>query len=78
MTQIDFNLVEQTLESIRPFLKEDNGDIELVNITNDGIVEVKLIGACLNCPMSTMTLRAGVERVLMNAIPQIKRVESIN
>ncbi len=78
MTQIDFNLVEQTLESIRPFLKEDDGDIELVNITNDGIVEVKLIGACASCPMSTMTLRAGVERVLLNAIPQIKRVESIN
>ena len=78
MIQIDYNIVKQTLESIRPFLKEDNGDIELINITEDGIVEVKLLGACANCPMSTMTLRAGVERALLKVIPQIKRVESIN
>jgi len=78
MIQIDYNIVKQTLESIKPFLKEDNGDIELINITEDGIVEVKLLGACANCPMSTMTLRAGVERALLKVIPQIKRVESIN
>ncbi|MFZ1291927.1 MAG: NifU family protein [Melioribacteraceae bacterium] len=78
MIHIDYSIVKQTLESIRPFLKEDNGDIELINITEDGIVEVKLLGACANCPMSTMTLRAGVERALLKVIPQIKRVESIN
>ncbi|MBK7104064.1 MAG: NifU family protein [Ignavibacteriae bacterium] len=78
MIQIDKNIILQTLESIRPFLNEDNGDIEFVNITEDGIVEVKLLGACADCPMSTMTLRAGVERALLKAIPQIKRVESIN
>ena len=78
MSLIDKNKVEQTLASIRPYLNEDNGDIELVNITNNGIVEVRLLGACTDCPMSTMTLRAGVERALINAIPQIKRVESIN
>lgn len=78
MIAIDKNNVEKILESIRPFLKEDKGDIELVNISEDGIVEVKLLGACADCPMSTMTLRAGVEKALQKAIPKIKRVESIN
>ncbi|MBI1932748.1 MAG: NifU family protein [Ignavibacteriales bacterium] len=78
MIAIDKNSVENILESIRPFLKEDKGDIELVNITEDGIVEVKLLGACADCPMSTMTLRAGVEKALQKEIPKIKRVESIN
>ena len=78
MNQIDKNKVELTLASVRPYLKEDGGDIELMNITEDGIVAVKLLGACVDCPMSIMTLRAGVERALMKAIPQIKRVESIN
>jgi len=70
--------VEAVLESLRPYLHEDNGDIELVNITEEGIVEVKLLGDCAECPMSTMTLRAGVERELMNKIPEIRRVESVN
>ncbi len=78
MINISKNKVILILESIRPFLQEDNGDIELVNITDDGIVEVKLLGTCANCPMSNMTLRAGVERELMNKIPEIRRVESVN
>ena len=78
MIKIDKKKVESALESVRPYLKEDGGDIELLNISEDGIVEVKLLGACIDCPMSIMTLRAGVERVLMKSIPQIKRVESIN
>jgi Fe-S cluster biogenesis protein NfuA len=75
---IEKEKVELTLAAIRPYLNEDGGDIELMNITENGIVEVKLLGACVGCPMSIMTLRAGVERALMKAIPQIKRVESIN
>ncbi len=78
MNKIDKNKIELALESVRPYLKEDGGDIELLNISDDGIVEVKLLGACIDCPMSIMTLRAGVERALMKAVPQIKRVESIN
>jgi len=78
MNQINKNKVELALESIRPYLKEDGGDIELLNISENGIVKVKLLGACVDCPMSIMTLRAGVERALMKAVPQIKRVESIN
>lgn len=70
--------VEKALETIRPYLQADGGDVELVNVTEDGIVEVKLIGACVGCPMSQMTLRAGVERTLIREIPGIKRVEAVN
>lgn len=65
------------LEMIRPYLKADGGDVELVKITDDGIVEVKLTGACVSCPMSQMTLRAGVERALIREVPEIRRVEAI-
>jgi len=78
LAKIEKHKVEAIIESIRPYLHEDNGDVELVNITEDGIVEVKLLGACAECPLSTMTLRAGVERELMNKIPEIRRVESVN
>jgi len=65
------------LDSIRPYLQADGGDVELVNITGDGIVEVRLTGACVDCPMSQMTLRAGVERALIREIPWIRRVEAV-
>jgi Fe-S cluster biogenesis protein NfuA len=68
----------KALESIRPFLQADNGDVELVEITEDGIVKVKLTGDCENCPMSILTLRAGIERSLMKNVKGIKRIESIN
>ena len=70
--------VFKALESIRPFLQADNGDVELIEISSDGIVKVKLTGACSACPMSIMTLRAGVERALMRDIPGIKRVEAVS
>jgi len=69
--------VKLALEKIRPYLKADGGDVELVNVTNDGIVYVRLVGACSSCPMSTMTLRAGVERALIREVPGIRRVESV-
>lgn len=78
MVKIERDKVEKILTSIRPYLQADEGDIELINITDTGIVEVKLLGACANCPLSLMTLRAGVERALMKEIPEIRRVESIN
>ena len=68
----------KALESIRPFLQADNGDVELVEITKENIVKVRLIGDCENCPMSTLTLRAGIERALMNQVPEIKRIEAVN
>lgn len=67
--------VEEVLEQIRPHLQADGGDVELVDI-NDGVVTVKLTGACHGCPMSQMTLKNGVERILKENIPEIKAVES--
>ncbi|MCU0372655.1 MAG: NifU family protein [Ignavibacteria bacterium] len=69
--------LEKTLDGIRPYLREDGGDVELVNITEDNIVNVRLLGACNTCPLSLMTLRAGIERVLMNEYPAIVRVENV-
>ena len=70
--------VETALQTIRPYLKADGGDVELVRVTPEGIVEVKLTGACSDCPMSQMTLRAGVERALIKEVPGIRRVEAVN
>ncbi len=75
---IDKNKVELVLQKIRPYLQEDEGDVQLINITENNIVEIKLLGTCSECPLSPLTLRAGIERALINEIPQIRRVESIN
>ncbi len=77
MSTISKEKVESALESVRPYLVADGGDVELVSINDDGIVEVRLTGACVGCPMSQMTLRAGIERALMRDVPQIKRVEAV-
>jgi Fe-S cluster biogenesis protein NfuA len=66
--------VEKVLNEIRPMLQRDGGDVELVGVEN-GIVKVRLQGACAGCPMSQMTLRNGIERVLMDKIPEVKAVE---
>jgi Fe-S cluster biogenesis protein NfuA len=70
-------IIEATLDKVRPYLKVDGGDVELVRVTEEGIVEVRLTGSCLACPMSIMTLRAGIERALMLAHAEVKRVEQI-
>lgn len=72
------NEIQTALKTIRPFLQADNGDVELVDITDDGIVKVRLTGECKICPMSQMTLRAGIERALMKEVPGIRRVEAID
>lgn len=69
--------VQKALNSIRPFLQADNGDVELVEISEDGIVKVRLLGSCEICPLSIMTLRAGIERAIMREVPGIKRIESV-
>ena len=69
--------INKTLEKVRPYLKIDGGDVELVRLTPDGIVEVKLLGSCVVCPMSIMTLRAGIERALMLEHNEVKRVEQV-
>ncbi len=70
--------VLKALETIRPFLQADSGDVELIEISDDSIIKVKLTGACSSCPMSIMTLRAGIERALMREIPAIRRVEAVS
>ncbi|MCU0599741.1 MAG: NifU family protein [Desulfobacterales bacterium] len=69
--------VKQVLDKIRPSLQADGGDVELVEVEN-GIVKVKLKGACAGCPMSQMTLKNGIERLIKKEIPEIKSVESAN
>ena len=66
--------VEKAIKEIQPSLRADGGDIELVDVTEDGIVKVRLKGACLGCPFSQITLKLGVERYLKIRVPQIKRV----
>ncbi|MBI2844362.1 MAG: NifU family protein [Armatimonadetes bacterium] len=69
--------VEKSLEGIRPALQLDGGDVELVGI-EDGVVKVKLEGACHGCPMAAMTLQMGIERVLKRDVPEIKGVEAVS
>ena len=68
--------VEAALEKIRPALKADGGDVELVDV-KDGVVTVRLTGACGSCPMATMTLRMGVERVIRKEVPEIKELVAV-
>jgi Fe-S cluster biogenesis protein NfuA len=69
--------VEQSLETVRPFLRMDGGDVRFLRFRENGTVELQWVGTCLTCPMSAMTLRAGLERVLMRDIPEIQRVEAV-
>jgi len=68
--------VEESLAKVRPMLQADGGDVELVEITENGIVKVRLQGACKGCPMAQVTLKNGIERFLMKEIPEVKGVES--
>lgn len=69
--------VEAALDKIRPVLQADGGNVELVDITDNGIVQVRLQGACHGCPMSQITLKNGVERVILKEVPEVKGVESV-
>lgn len=70
--------VQGVIDQIRPYLEADGGNIRFVELTEDNVVNVELLGACGSCPMSTMTLKAGVEQAMKKAIPEIKSVEAIN
>ena len=65
------------LETVRPTLQADGGDVELVEVTEDGIVRVRLQGACHGCPMAQMTLKNGIEKVIMEQVPGVKEVEAV-
>ena len=70
--------VSDSIELVRPFLQNDGGDISLVEVTDDYVVKVKLLGACGSCPYSIMTLKNGVEQAIKRDVPQIKEVVAIN
>jgi Fe-S cluster biogenesis protein NfuA len=69
--------VQDVLDMIRPALQADGGDVELVDVSDEGVVSVKLTGACGSCPMSTMTLKMGIEKNLMEQIPEVKEVVQV-
>ena len=69
--------VEKALAKVRPSLQADGGDVELIEVSDEGVVTVRLTGACGGCPMATMTLKTGIERVLKQEVPEVKRVEAV-
>ena len=81
MSNTDPNLIariENTLDSLRPYLEADSGNVSLVEVSEDMIVKLKLLGACSSCSMSMMTLKAGIEQSILKAIPEIKGVVAVN
>ena len=69
--------IEHSLDSIRPYLEADGGNIKVVGVTDDMTLQLKLLGNCEDCPMSFMTMKAGVEQAVKNAVPEILRVETV-
>ncbi len=69
--------VQAAIDKIRPMLKADGGDVELIDVSADGVVQVRLQGACSGCPMSQMTLKNGIERIIKQEVPEVKTVESV-
>jgi len=74
---LDREKVEDVINKIRPALQRDGGDVEVVEITDDNIVKVRLVGACGSCPFSLMTLKGGIEAFLKQEIPEVKAVEAV-
>ena len=70
--------IEAVLDEVRPTLLADGGNVELVDVSDDGVVSVKLVGACSTCPMATVTLKMGIERAIMEKIPSITEVVQVN
>lgn len=74
---LDRTAIQAVIDRVRPFLQRDGGDVQLVEVTEDNIVKVKLTGACGTCPMSTITLRNGIEAEMRRSVPDIKSVVSV-
>lgn len=70
--------IESSLNSIRPYLRADGGDVRINHITEDNVVQLEFVGACGNCSMSTMTFKAGVEAAIKRDVPEIKSIEVVN
>ena len=72
------NKIEEALTQVRPYLESDGGDIRLVEVTDDYVVKVKLLGACSDCQVSIMTLKAGVEQAIKKVLPEVKEVVDVD
>lgn len=72
------NRVEKALDTIRPYLEADGGNVSVIEITSANVVRLRMLGACGSCPMSIMTLKAGIEEAIMKAVPEIESVEAVN
>ena len=70
--------IEASLDSIRPYLEADGGNVKIQQVTEDHVVKLEFVGACGTCPMSTMTFKAGVEEAIKRAVPEIKGIEVVN
>jgi Fe-S cluster biogenesis protein NfuA len=73
-----FEKVEEALQSIRPYLKADGGDVKVLEVDEQGNVKLELLGNCGDCPMSTMTFKSGVEETIKRAVPEVATVEAVN
>ena len=69
--------IESILEKVRPSIQADGGDVELINIREDNVIEVRLKGTCNGCPMATLTLKAGIERLIKEELPEVKEVIAV-
>ena len=79
MTDTDIlEKIEASLDTMRPYLKDDGANVEIVDITNEGVLRLRLIGACSSCPQSFMTMKAGIEIAVRQAVPEIKSVIAVN
>ena len=70
--------VDKALDSMRPYLAADGGNVKVLDITDDGVVRLELMGSCGSCPMSAMTFKGGLEEAILKAVPEISRVEAVN
>jgi Fe-S cluster biogenesis protein NfuA len=70
-------LVQKAIDKVRPGLQADGGDVELIDVSEDGVVKVKLTGACHGCPMAQMTLKMGIEKVIKQQVPSVKEVVAV-
>jgi len=79
MTDTDIlDKIEASLNTMRPYLKDDGGNVEIVDITDEGVLRLRLLGSCSSCPQSFMTMKAGIETAVRQAVPEIKSVVAVN
>ncbi|CCH55504.1 nitrogen-fixing NifU domain protein [Fibrisoma limi BUZ 3] len=70
--------IERALDSMRPYLEADGGNVKILEVTNDNVVRLELMGSCGSCPMSAMTFKGGLEEAILKAVPEIAKVEAVN